>query len=193
MLTSYKEAHGLLVISLREGAILGRLEDFQFDLKSRTIYGYLLKGSGMFAKLGGVAAEHLERIGRDVAFVRSEDDVEWSASRNAEAGRAWASQYRRTQVVGRNGVGLGQVEDFVFRAGQGIRGLILDGDRRVELDDQVSTGLAAVVIADPELVADITPPEGEGEGEDNWWSGLTRGAKAERRAGGAPPGDGDEP
>lgn len=182
MLTSYKKAHGLLVVSLQEGASLGRMDDFQFDLESWVIYGYRIKGSGMFGKAGGVAAERLDRIGRDVAFIQAEADVEWSASRNAEAGRAWASQYRGTRVIGRNGVSLGQVEDFVFEAGRGIRGLILDGDRRVELDERVRTGPAAIVIADPELVADITPPEGEAEPEDNWWSWLTRPSKGDKKA-----------
>jgi len=172
MMSSYKKSNGLLVVSRSEGAVVGRFDDFQFDLESLTIYGYRIKGSGMFAKAGGVRADRLGLIGRDVAFIQSETDVEWSASRQQEDGRAWASKYLGTRVIGRNGVNVGVVEDIAFSPTEGVRGLVLDGNRMVELDERVSTGPAAIVIDDPERVADMTE-ETEAE-EDHWWSWLTK-------------------
>ncbi len=185
MVTSLKKASGLIVVSRGEGAIVGRFDDFQFDLKSWTIYGYRLKGSGMFAKAGGVRADLLDAIGRDVAFIASEDDVEWNGARQVEDGRAWASQYRGTRVIGRNGVSVGVVDDIIFEPGRGVLGLLLDGERMVELNDQVNTGPAAIVLADPSKVeARRDPPRGE----DNWWGWLKGGKTGRGDKGGDEPG-----
>jgi len=178
MMSSYKKANGLLVVSKQEGAVVGRFDDFQFDLESLTIYGYRIKGSGMFAKAGGVRGDLLDVIGRDVAFIQSEADVEWSAARQAEDGRAWASKYLGTRVIGRNGVSVGVVEDIAFSPAQGVRGLILDGNRMVELDERVSTGPAAIVIDDPERVADMT--EESPEEDEHWWNWLTKPSKSSK-------------
>ncbi len=154
---SFKKAQGLVVVARREGAIVGKFDDFQFDLQSRHIYGYRVKGSGMFAKAGGVLGERLDHIGRDVAFVEAEDDIEWTGgARNAEDGRAWASQYRGTKVMSRAGVSLGVIDDFVFEPGNDrLAALILDGSRMVEADDTVATGPAAVIIEHPETIQHV--------------------------------------
>ncbi len=167
---SFRKAHGLQVIARQEGAIIGRFDDFQFDLETRAIYGYRIKGTGMFAKAGGVAATSLDQIGRDVAFVGAEDTVEWSgAGRNVEDGRAWASQYRGTRVMSRNGVSLGTVEDFVFDpASDAVLGLVLDGERLVELGPPVATGPAAVIIEDATMLQDLPAEERSGPGEADW-------------------------
>ena len=169
---SFRKAQGLVVVARQEGAIVGKFDDFQFDLTSRQIYGYRVKGSGMFAKAGGVRGERLDHIGRDVAFVQSEEDIEWTGgARNAEDGRAWASQYRGTKVMSRAGVSLGTLDDFVFDpAGDRLVALVLDGHRMVEADDSVATGPAAVIIENPENIQLVEPQE---QGQE-WYHRFTK-------------------
>ena len=149
---TWKRAQNLQVVSLEEGAIVGKLDDFQFDLETRRIYGWRLKGHGVFAKAGGVRAADLVLVGRDVALVRAESCVEWADARpNVVDGRAWASAYRGTQAITRRGASLGAVQDFVVdRAGNEVTGFILPGDRLLPLDDGVNTGPDAVIVEDPE-------------------------------------------
>lgn len=174
---TYRKTQGQQVVARAEGAYVGRLDDFQFDLSTREIYGYRLKGSGVFAKAGGVSALHLDQIGRDVAFVGTEAQVEWSgAPRNAEEGRAWASQYRGTRVMSRAGVALGEVDDFVFdAASRRVLAILLNNQRALELSGQVATGPAAVIVEDPSLLQDI-PTEPQAAPEE-WWRRLL-GARA---------------
>ncbi len=167
---SFRKANGLHVVARKEGAIIGRFDDFQFDLESRAIYGYRIKGTGMFSKAGGVPGSSLDHIGRDVAFVDEEGDVEWTGGgRNVEDGRAWASQYRGTRVMSRNGVSLGAVEDFVFDpAADKVLGLVLDGDRLVQLGSSVATGPAAVIIEDAGMLQSLPAEERTGHDEADW-------------------------
>lgn len=162
-----------MVVTQAEGALVGKLDDFQFDLVTRQIYGYRIKGSGMFSKAGGVAADKLVQVGRDVVFVASEQDIEWNApARKSEEGRAWASQYKGTRAMSRRGTALGQVEDFVFDAAvDKVLALFLDGDRVLELDDNVATGPAAVVADSSDLVQELpgTPSE-----QQSWWARLRK-------------------
>ncbi|MCB9758971.1 MAG: PRC-barrel domain-containing protein [Alphaproteobacteria bacterium] len=172
---TYKKSHGLQVVARKEGAIVGKLDDFQFDLVQRVIYGYRLKGAGMFAKAGGVSADKLDQIGRDVAFVESETVIEWKggAVRNPEEGRAWASQYRGTRVMSRGGASLGVVDDFVFDpASDRVIAIIVDGDRIVELTEQVATGPAAVIVETAELLEQL--PNAEKGTNEDWWSRFTK-------------------
>ena len=136
---TWKRTHGRQVVTRDEGAAIGTLNDFQFDLADRHIYGWRLKGPGMFAPFGGVSSETLLVIGRDVAIVQSEKSVEWSnAGRNAAEGRAWAGDYRGTTVVDQRGRAMGSVQDFVFDAlGARLTGFVLRGNLLLPLDDRV--------------------------------------------------------
>lgn len=154
-MNTYRKCQGRTLVSLREGALVGKLDDFQFDLESRRIYGYRVKASGVFAKAGGVKAELIERVGRDVAFVDTEDSISWSqGGRNAADGRAWASQYKGTRVMSRSGKMMGQVHDIVFDD-QALKvfALFLDEDHWISLEDgDVATGPAAVIVGKPEAL-----------------------------------------
>ncbi len=170
---TYRKSQGRVVVTQAEGALVGKLDDFQFDLNTWKIYGYRIKGAGMFSKAGGVPSDKLVKIGRDVVFVVSGADIEWDApARNAEQGRAWASQYKGTRAMSRRGTALGQVEDFVFDPEvDRVLALFLEGDKVLELNEQVATGPAAVVADSSELAKDLpgTPSE-----QQSWWARLQK-------------------
>ncbi|HNC96792.1 MAG TPA: PRC-barrel domain-containing protein [Myxococcota bacterium] len=162
----YKKSKGLGVVSLAEGALLGKIEDLQFDLETGQVYGFRIKGPGVFAKTGGVAAEAVHRLGRDLLLVQREADVEWAGERrNPEDGRAWASRYLKSRVLTRRGVNLGSVEDFLL-GGEPlfVKALLVDGERMVALDQSVALGRDAVVLDDATVLQPL--PE---EGVEGWW------------------------
>jgi uncharacterized protein YrrD len=158
------------VISLAEGAVVGRLDDFQFDLSSRQIYGWRLKGVGMFSRAGGVSSEQLRLIGRDVCFIKSEEDVEWTGGRtNSAGGRAWASSYHGMSVMSRRGSMMGGVRDFVIDvAGDMVTGLILHGNRLLILDEDVQTGPDVIIARSSDLVVELP----EEDLKEPWWARI---------------------
>lgn len=174
-MVTHKTSSGLPVVTLSEGAIVGKLDDFQFDLRTRRIYGFRVRSSGVWSKYGGVEASKLERIGKDVVFVTSEAEVEWRAggTRHAEEGRAWASQYRGIRVMSRSGAAVGAVDDLIFDASANrVLGLILDNGQSVILDEHVATGPAAVILETTEQLQQTVAEEPAAEGEA-WWTRLT--------------------
>lgn len=168
---TFLKSQGLLIVSEAEGAVIGKLDDFQFDLETHVIYGYRLKGAGMFSKSGGIVADKLVKVGRDVVFITSEQDVEWTtAARHAEEGRAWASQYTGTRAMSRRGEMLGEVDDFVFDPeADRVLALYLDHNRVVEVSDSMATGPAACIL-DSNAVHEVP---GESNEPKSWWSRLT--------------------
>lgn len=172
MLETWKRAQNLQVASTEEGAFVGRLDDFQFDLDNHRIYGWRLKATGMFGRSGGVRAAELLLIGRDLAFIRTDKAVEWASGKPAAVGgRAWASAYRGTSAITRRGRSLGAVQDFVIdQAGGQVTGLILHGGLLVALDERVHTGPAAVIVESSDLVVQL--PEDEGDDRPAWWDRI---------------------
>lgn len=167
---TWKHASNMQVVSLEEGAFVGRLDDFQFDLETGQIYGWRLKGSGMFARAGGTTADKVMLIGRDVAFIQSEADVEWSGGRpNPAGGRAWASAYAGMAVMSRRGSNMGAVQDFVVDvAGDSVTGLILHGNRLLVLDEDVQTGPDVIIAKSPEQLVTL-PDEPQ---QKSWWKRI---------------------
>ncbi|MFZ5478919.1 MAG: PRC-barrel domain-containing protein [Myxococcota bacterium] len=166
---TYKKMHGMQVATVGEGAIVGKLDDFQFDLESGVVYGFRLRGPGVFAKSAGVAADQLACFGRDLVLLKTETALEWGGERNEEEGRAWASTWGGTRVMTRRGAGMGQVEDFVLEADPPrVRALLLDGSRIVPLDGRVATGRDGVIVEDPAVIQDI--PEDTEEETTDWWT-----------------------
>lgn len=183
---TWKRAQNAQVVAIAEAAFAGRLDDFQFDLESFRIYGWRIKGGGVWPTSGAVAARHLRRIGRDVALVEREADVVWgSGGRKAQEGRAWASAYRGTQAISRRGRSLGAVQDFVIEAdGRRVTGLILHGDRLLRLDGRVHAGPSAVVAESEELLVELGNRDEDPDGV-RWWQRLMEalGVREERPAG----------
>jgi len=167
---AFKKVQALQVASRREGALLGKIDDFQFELETGIIFGFRVS-RGVFSKSGGVAAAAVERIGRDLVYVSEEASIEWGgAPRAAVEGRAWASEYKGTKLMSRRGEGLGSVEDFVVEAGPArVAALLLDQGRVVVYDERIAVGRDAVILADP---AEAVPrPEGDEESAD-WWGRM---------------------
>ncbi|MFT5681618.1 MAG: hypothetical protein ACI8RZ_002524 [Myxococcota bacterium] len=164
---TWKRTANMQVVSLQEGAFVGRLDDFQFDLETWRIYGWRLKGSGMFARAGGTAAEKLMLLGRDVAFLQSEGDVEWSGGKpNHADGRAWASAYIGMAVMSRRGSSMGAIQDFVLDvSGDNVTGLLLHGGKLLVLDEEVQTGPDVVIAKSTEQL--ITMPDEPQRA--SWW------------------------
>lgn len=173
LVQTWKRVQNMQAVGLAEGAYVGRLDDFQFDLETHRVYGWRVKGTGYFGKSGGVAARHLTMLGRDVALLDTERSVEWSpTSRRSPGGRAWASTYRGTQAITRRGLALGAVQDFVLAAdGTRVTGIILHGDRLLPLDGRVHCGPAAVIAVDEKVVVELADGEQEPEGP-TWWARL---------------------
>ncbi|RME27535.1 MAG: hypothetical protein D6798_04320 [Deltaproteobacteria bacterium] len=170
---TWKRSQNMQVVSLAEGAYVGRLDDFQFDLESHRIYGWRLKSGGMFGRSGGVAAAHLSLLGRDVAFLDTEQSVEWGpTARRPVDGRAWASAYRGTPAITRRGRSLGPVQDFVLDVhGSRITAILIQGDRLLRLDGRVHLGPAAVIATSMDDVVELGEGDPEPEGP-TWWARL---------------------
>lgn len=166
---TFRKAQGMQVATIAEGALLGKLEDFQFDLETGRIYGYRLKGPGVFGRGGGIPADATTLIGRDLVLVKTETAVEWAGERrNAEDGRAWAVTYRKTRVISRRGASLGIVEDFILDgAPPRVIALLLDNQRMARLDRRVTLGRDAVILEDPAAAVAI---ESEEEETTDWWT-----------------------
>lgn len=163
MTKTFRKAQGMLVASIADGALIGKLDDFQFDLESGRIYGYRIKGTGVFSKTGGVAASQVHCIGQDLLLVQQAADVSWtSEKRNMEGGRAWASQYTRSRVISRRGAALGHIEDFVL-AEQKVVGIVLSENRLLQLGDRIALAQDAVILDDPSVAAAMPAENPE------WW------------------------
>ncbi len=169
---TFKKTQGMQIATRREGAIIGKFDDFQFDLETGRIYGYRVKAPGVFGKTGGLPADALLLLGRDLVLIASEASVEWAGEkRNSEDGRAWASRYLKNRAMTRRGALMGHVEDFVIEENPpAVRGLILDGSRLVQLDHRIAVGKDALILDDPSGAVAL-PPESAGESgeEGDWW------------------------
>ncbi len=166
---TFKRVQGMQAIARQEGAIVGKVDDFLFDLATGTISGWRIKSGTVFAKGGGVAASDLELLGRDVALIRAENAIEWAGSGRPKPvdGRAWASAYLGTGSLTRGGQALAEVRDLVVDdAGNRLYGLLLADGRLLPLGGQVQLGPAAVIVENETVP--VTLPEDE----DAWWDAI---------------------
>lgn len=187
---TFRKTQNLPVIAMAEGAIVGKFDDFQFDLETGRIYGYRVRGQGVWARAGGVAAGELLRYGRDVVFIREEAAVRWSGvSRAPEPGRAWATAYRGVSVVSRKGEPLGSVQDFMLDVDPPrVRALVLDRHRLLAVGASVVLGRDAVVVPDPAVVLGSVDEE---EITDTWARGELSGEGGPSEASGSGSGTSD--
>lgn len=180
---TWKRAQNLQVATLEEGALLGRLDDFLFDLDTHRIVGWRIKASGVFGKTGGVRADDVLLIGRDLALLRNEAAVEWTtAKQGTPEGRAWASAYKGTQAITRKGGALGPIQDFVIdRSGAQVTGLLVQGGLVLPLNGRVNTGAAACIAEAADVAVQLLGADGDER--TDWWVRIKdavggKGAKA---------------
>lgn len=168
---SFKRISGLQTIAHLEGATVGKLDDFLFELQTGAIFGWRIKTGAVFSKSGGIAVADMERIGRDVAIIRTETAIEWAGGGKPRPveGRAWASAYVGMGVLTRGGRALGEVRDlYVEDAGTRVLGLLLEGNTAVVLDARTQLGPSAVILESDSVPVALP----EDEGKDEWWTVL---------------------
>lgn len=163
---TFTKAQDLKAATIAEGALVGRLDDFQFDLESGEIYGWRVK-TGVFGKTGGVPAAAVVQLGRDLALLRGEGAIEWSGGRAQAEGRAWAGAYTKKRVVTRRGAELGEVVDYVVEVDPPrVRALLLDGGRVVPFGPHAAVGKDAVVLDDATVARAVSDHAIESSA---WW------------------------
>lgn len=166
---TFKKVQGMVVVARAEGANVGRLDDFLFELTTGNISGWRIKAGTVFARGGGVAAADLELLGRDVVLIRGESAVEWAGSgrpRSVE-GRAWAGAWLGTGVLTRAGAALAEVRDLIVDdRGDRVYGLLLADGRLLALGPQVQLGPSAVIVESDGVP--VTLPADD----DDWWDAV---------------------
>jgi sporulation protein YlmC with PRC-barrel domain len=152
----WKQTSGLPVASLAEGALVAKLEDVLFELETGRVWGWRVKAGTIWGKSGGVAAAHLTRLGKDLAFVTEAAAIEWAGAPTGEqAGRVWASVYLGTRVMTRRGASVGEVADLSLAVDPpAVRGLVLGDGRVVRWDERVTVGPDAVILDDPSVAVE---------------------------------------
>lgn len=166
---TFKRVQGMQTVTRQEGAIVGKVDDFLFDLQTGVISGWRIKSGTVFAKGGGVAASDLELLGRDVTLIRAESAIEWAGSGRPKPvdGRAWASAYLGTGSLTRGGQALAEVRDLVVDDGGGrMYGLLLADGRLLPVGAQVQLGPSAVIVENEGVP--VTLPEEE----EAWWEAI---------------------
>lgn len=169
---TWRKIRGLAAVTLDEGAIVGRLIDFQFDLETGGIFGWRLKSSGVFGRAGGVAARDVTLIGRDAVLLRGVDAVEWGGGKPRPVdGRGWASMLVGRGVMTRAGDMVGAVKDLALDPRGTVLALMLDGDRILPLEARLRLGPEVAVIESREAVVEL--PE-EAAAREAVWIGMGR-------------------
>lgn len=166
---TFKRVLGMQVVTRLEGATVGKVDDFLFELATGRISGWRLRSGTVFSKAGGVAAADLELLGRDVALVRSESAIEWAGGRpKGLDGRAWASAYLGTGALTRGGQSLAEVRDLVVDdVGDRVYGALLADGRFLPLDAHVQLGPSAVIVE-----TDSVPVSLPSDDEEAWWEAI---------------------
>lgn len=163
---TWTKARGMQVVTVAEGAMVGKLDDAYVVLESGAVLGYRVKSGLVFSSNAACAADQLLKLGRDVVLIRGEASLEKAGGRGEDEGRVWLSDYLGRKVISRRGEQLGEVEDLVVdEAGARVRALLV-GDKLVKVDGRASLGRDAVICED----AGVPVVVGEERVESpEWW------------------------
>jgi sporulation protein YlmC with PRC-barrel domain len=127
------DLHGMQVISLSEGAILGTVSAIHVDPRRKRLAGIAFRGN-LRSEHGFASSDIVRQIGRDVISISSEDDavVDGVGTREHAVN---IEDLKGTWVTTLNGRHLGSLVDFDFSPENwDITHLILTGGRRLRVE-----------------------------------------------------------
>ena len=136
---SIKKISSLLLISQKEGIIIGKLEDCLFNRETRVVEGWLLKKGGIFSSLGGINASSIVLCGKDVVLIDSIDSIKWDTKRVSHKKSTWSSLYQGKKLIHRDGKSFACVEDLHLSSDvKMVIGLQIEDDRVIKLNEYIS-------------------------------------------------------
>lgn len=107
---------GMAVVSLQEGATLGRVEQALFDLAARQLRGLEVRGdNGTFI----VPFEQIESIGSDAVTVASSQVTQTASSSSTAGTMTGVNELQKLKVVDNTGTFLGTLGAIEFDAANG--------------------------------------------------------------------------
>ena len=102
---------GIAVVSLHEGATLGRVEQPLFDLAARQLRGLEVRGdNGTFI----VPFEQIESIGNDAVTVASSQVTQTASASSSTGTMMGTNELKKLKVVDNTGTFLGTLEAIEF-------------------------------------------------------------------------------
>ncbi|HEX5504067.1 MAG TPA: PRC-barrel domain-containing protein [Thermomicrobiales bacterium] len=102
---------GIAVVSVKEGAKLGRVEDLLFDTRALKVAALRAKGDGQAFV---VPFEQVKNIGADAVMVESSQVTQAASQGGPYSGLPGLDQLKRLKVVDDNGTFLGAVGHVEF-------------------------------------------------------------------------------
>lgn len=157
------EVKGLAVVSIADGAKLGKVEDVLFEPGSMRAAAVLISQEGQQA----VVPFDQVRVGSDAVTIPSREAPQWASGQPATAGRIGLSQFESLKVVDMAGTFLGKLDKAEIdpQSGDVVRfdahkgGVLGVGGARVTIaaDDVVSVGDELVVIRNGEPQSAVAP------------------------------------
>lgn len=161
-MTEASELRGILVVAREEGAQLGSVTGIDVDTETRTIAAIRFRPRGFGRKESYVQMKDVVAIGRDVAFVNTEEAVV-STAEEPSPGRS-LNDLQGVWVTTREGKHLGTVVDLDFdRTSWRIQLLQLANDRLLVVNpDDIRIGDEIVVPTEYEARVEVLPKEKSG-------------------------------
>jgi uncharacterized protein YrrD len=168
-LRSFRAVRGLPVVTLKEGAHAGKLEDFYFSLADARVLGFRVRVPGFWGGDAGIAAGEVSLLGRDYVLASASAVVEAGHAEAPENSRAWWSGWVGSPVLCRRGAQIGKIEDAMLALGPArVVGFGVDGGRVLFPGPRVVVGVDSVVVEDDALVLSFT----ERPDSPEWWAAV---------------------
>ncbi len=153
----------LLLVSQKEGIIVGKLEDVLFNRETRMIEGWLLKKGGAFFATGGIDAASIVLCGEDVVLMDTVDAISWNTKRVSHPKSTWCSQYLGKRLIHRDGKVFATVEDLYLSSdAKKVVGLEIDDDRVIKLNKYISLSPDGGILPKKYELVSIAPDVSEG-------------------------------
>lgn len=161
---------GLPVVTRAEGGHAGKVDDVLVHVENLVAIGYKVRAPGFWGGVCGVAAEAVERLGRDFVIVRDAAAVEPAGeSRGSLDDRVWWSDWIGSKCIGRRGEDHGKLTDLILERESGrIRALVLDGGRLVVPGPRSNITADSVIVDDAGAITKIA----DAMDSAAWWAAV---------------------